>query len=581
MGEGRGRPAVLIVLLLLPVLPWLFVVPRAGQVQYNDYWGIVASLVEGHGFVADPVRWLTVKSNEHTVAVPAAIYAANVKATGGDNRPLSALAVAAMAGTALLAWFLVPAILTREAGTGPALALAAGTLCLTPVAAHNVVYGFSGTMWLLANLLALAAVAAAWKGVRERRIGWLVAAAAGGLAASLTYSTGIAVWLALGVLLLAAKAPWRWYLVPAVPALADLAFEVITYTRPASLPPPETANVPLLGAYVAVYLGHVLVRPLAAAAAAGALGVVTVGILVWRVVRGGISRTVAPWLAIGAYALANAVATAVGRAGIGGARSSRYATLASLFWLAVLVVAAAAGWRREAAAYRRRWPAVAVAILVAMTWIRGSVELRRYLEQAAVQPLGALAWVEGIRDDRALGTVCLDPAQLWKVRDRMIALGHVPFDRPSPPAAGTRLEPVGPCRETLPVSHLPVERTLGNGLAVVEGPADRRARAARTMVLVDGDGAVTGWLVPLGTLPWRGGRVAGYAAAGASGELGVLEERERGTWCRAAAAVITARTGGGGSGAACPPGASRPRAPRWGPGGTPRPGGRGSPARRR
>ncbi len=563
-GTHFRRAVLHAAVLLIPLILWMWVVPRAGRVQYNDYWGVLASVVDQGGFTTDPVRWLTVKSNEHTVAVPALLYAANVRLTHGDNRALSAWAVLCMMVTATLAWRLVPVGVREAPGTGTALAALTGTLAMTPVAAHNVVYGFSGAMWLSANALSIAAISLAWQGVRKGSvpwrpgIGWVVAASAVGLAASLTYSTGLAVWPALAVVLLAAGAPGRWFLIPALPALADLAFEMATYVRPPSIPPPETGNLPLLAGYVAVYIGHVLCRPLWLAAAVGGGGLVAAAAFVLRPLGGAERgrRFLAPWYGIGCFALVNAVVTAVGRASLGGARSSRYATLAGLFWLALVVV-----WltvRRERTR-RAAWPVAVIAVLVAATWVRGAREVRLYLEQAAEQPLGALAWTAGIRDDDALRTICLVPDQLWRVRPLAIRLRHVPFDGPSLPAPGTLPELQG----TLPKSHAPgtgdgplvraaetpvahtltVSRTVGD-ILVLASERWRDLSGGRPALLLDGSGAVVGAVVGLGRLPWLPDRVKGYALPAARGERRLAVAVSEGdVWRVVGSAVVS---GGGG-----------------------------------
>ena len=78
---------------MIPALGYVSILPYAGHLQYNDYYGILGSVVDGDHLTHDPVRWLTVKSNEHTVALSVAIYVANLLLTGGDNLGLSAFSL--------------------------------------------------------------------------------------------------------------------------------------------------------------------------------------------------------------------------------------------------------------------------------------------------------------------------------------------------------------------------------------------------------------------------------------------------------------------------------------------------------
>ena len=85
--------AVLAVVMLAPSLLFLSGLPRFGRCQYNDYYAIINLVIDGTRVTHDPVRWLKLKSNEHTVTIPALIYVANMKITRGDNRALSALSL--------------------------------------------------------------------------------------------------------------------------------------------------------------------------------------------------------------------------------------------------------------------------------------------------------------------------------------------------------------------------------------------------------------------------------------------------------------------------------------------------------
>ncbi len=158
MPRSGLRPASLVVALVLPALLWAVLLPGFGRLPANDYWGILAQVVDGERFSAEAPDWLRVKPNEHTVVLPAVIYAGNVSLAAGDNRMLSATAlVLLLVSAALLCSLLpIPPGAHRAVRAGTALVLSA--FIFTPAAAHSIVLGFSGTICFLSNLLAIAAV---------------------------------------------------------------------------------------------------------------------------------------------------------------------------------------------------------------------------------------------------------------------------------------------------------------------------------------------------------------------------------------------------------------------------------------
>ncbi len=533
-------------LVLLPALPYLWIVPHAGRLQYNDYYGTLAKVVDGDRFTRDPLRWLTVKSNEHTVAVAAAVYALNVALTRGDNRALAAWSVLMMALTAAALWRLLPEELARAGPAGAASAIVVGAMAFTPVAVHNVVMGFSGVMWLTANALAVWAVVALRRATGEGAWRWVAVAGGLALVASLTYSTGIAAWPALLLAAAAWRLPWRRVLPLVGLGLLDLAFEAATYTRPAELPAPSAGGGVGLIRYLAAYLGHLwgLHTVAAAAGLAGlALGL-ALAVPLWR--RPAARGALAPWFAVGGYALVNAVTTALARMQLGNARSSRYATLAALYWLAVLVAAAwlvaRIGGRRSRRLAAAGLAGLCVALVVAMTG-RGRSLTRDYLARAARQPLAGLALVHGIEDLETLRAVHTSPftrEQLRVVRQMLRRLRHVPFERPPRVRYGER--PGGAVAGGCAGVAVRVVRSEPVGPAVLrlEGVV-RGVQGPVRLALVDRRGLVAGAGVAMpppwpGAAGWPRGRAvrwAGYlAVAGARGGVEILLARDDG-WCRA------------------------------------------------
>lgn len=551
MSNGWRWAAV--ALLLAPAAVYLVILPFAGHLQYNDYYGILGLVVDGNHLSHDPGRWLTVKSNEHTVALSLLLYVLNFRLTGGDNLGLAAWSLAMMVASALLLWSLVPRETKESPRLAPALAAVLGTLALTPVAVHNIVLGFSGTLWLTANALALGAIRLTVTGARRGEMGWFAGAGLLGLAAAFAYSTGLAVWPTLLVLGLGLGVPWRRLGLLLVPAAADLAFEVLTYTRPAELPPPETGRPLLLIKFLAVYLGQIFARPRVAAGLIG-LGCLAAAVLLagWLLRRRRFGPELAPWLAVGVYGLTNAVVTAVARARLGGARSSRYATLAAFVWASLLVLAVWAV-RRMAPGLRRRLAAAALAVGgvagVGAMWVRGVGLFADYLDRAALQPVAEIAWRYGIRDPEVLRSVSVATDQLWVVRPWMQALGHLPF-RGSPEVVPGAPPPGGVGGSCGSAEVRGEVRASLDGVVRVGGVVDGRWRGRR-LVLVSRDGRVVGLGVRLRTPPvtrldWprRGVPWAGYLlTVGVRGAPEVLLEEPGGRWCRAGRLELSETSG--------------------------------------
>jgi len=63
-----------------------------------------------HAPLEKPLRWLLLKSNEHSVTLPAVAFALKRVGDFGDNRALSALAVVLLLGVTMLLWRSLPRV---------------------------------------------------------------------------------------------------------------------------------------------------------------------------------------------------------------------------------------------------------------------------------------------------------------------------------------------------------------------------------------------------------------------------------------------------------------------------------------
>ncbi|HVS12337.1 MAG TPA: hypothetical protein VMV46_00295, partial [Thermoanaerobaculia bacterium] len=209
---------------------------------------------------------------------------------------------------------------------------------------------------------------------------------------------GLVVWPAGAAQLLARQAARRRRAAKADPSSPDepppgpalaiwVAAAAVTaalYGRGAALGRTAADLVPGAAAgHTLAFLGSPLVQwwpsPVAAMVAGGVgLGLATRG--TWReLARGGSGG---PWLGLGLFSLGAATMTALGRSsyGLDQALSSRYTTLANLFWIALL-----GGLLAGSTAVRGRGPLVAAAVLGALVLAGSAASLDGFVGQHAMR----------------------------------------------------------------------------------------------------------------------------------------------------------------------------------------------------
>jgi hypothetical protein len=539
----RLRPASSLVAVLVPALLWVALLPGFGRLPANDYWGILAQVVDGEGFSTDVHDWLRVKSNEHTVVLPALIYALNVTLTGGDNRVLSAIALVLLLAGAAMLTLLFPATPDARRGGRSGLALMLSAFVFTPAAAHSIVLGFSGTIWFLSNLLAIAAIhqlcALADRPATARMAGLISI----GLLGAMSYSTNLALWPALVVGAWLFRLPIGQRIALALGGGLAFLFVSLTYARPEHHPAPTFTDPVAVVRFVAVYLGAPLATDPWLAGALGLAGVALGGVLAWLLLARRdetVTRQYAPWFVLQLYSAGNALGTAVARAELGGARSSRYASVAILFWLGL---AAAAVLAAQASTTRRRSPIPARAVVaglalagLAATWARGLPVLEQYLERAAGQPLAELALRHGIADDEALAVVTPQPGEVRQLRGFLVARRHVPFDRLPTAVYGAPADcrAPGAAPSGIEAARISGVRLAGevHRIEFAWPPADD---APAELLVVDGSGTVRGVVRDVSPASvWRL-RAAGRARQRWAGYLVPGAERQGWSLCAAGA----------------------------------------------
>ena len=525
-------------LALLPAAFYLTQLGSYGRLEYDDYYGILPQMAEGARYTASPWRWLAVRSNEHSVVLPALAFSVNASITGGDNRVLSALAVTLLWCASAFLWRSLPTAFSGSRVLRVAGPLLLSGLALSPAGSYSMVMGFSGVIWFMSIAFSVVAIVALRRGVRSESAIPLAAVFVAGWASVLSYGAGLFVWPALLAGALMYRMPRRRFAALCFGAVVPFVFAVSTYVRPAGHPGLSVASPRLLVEFVAVYLGSYFVANPWAAGIVGLAGLGTAALLAGHYVRAVDSETkdeLIPWVMLGLYGLLNAAGTAVARSALGGARSSRYAPVAALFWMALLVAGLTVASRGSTP--RRRSPAVvglamvlSLVVPLAATWWRGLPIFAGWVERAAWQPVAELALVDGVEDWDVLETLSVAPREVLARRELLARLGHLPFGRPASGAMsslGLREDAgASPCGS--PAATVSSIHPVGGGTVRVEGVLERDGPAPPEMAIVDGHGGVRGVVRFVGPLPFPARlamlgspprRWAGYAQRVAPDEL--------------------------------------------------------------
>ena len=311
--------------------------------------------------------------------------------------------------------------------------------------------GFSGTLWFLSNVFAVAAIAAL---VRRSQGGRLYPTLVFGILGALSYSTSLFVWPALLVGCLLLRLSRRDFAGLSATACVLFLLSAVLYVRPEGHPDPQVRNLMLLFRYSSGYLGALFSSDSAVAFYLGLSGLLVSAAVAAAAVRRGEEFRVraAPWIMVQCYAIANAGATAVFRSGLAaGPGESRYATLPALFWAALLMMtflAMSADGQPGRGSRVLRWSPAGMLVLslVVPMYGRGMDVLRGFLERAAYAPVAGQALLLGVHDDVMLNYVTYYPEEIWSVLPVLQRTRHVPFDHPSQAVlpVGSRLQPKSP-----------------------------------------------------------------------------------------------------------------------------------------
>ncbi len=343
--------------LLLGWILWCFAV----DVPILDQWNLPYDYdryQRGEWTFADLAR----SQNAHRILVPRLILVPLAQWTGWNTRV--EVLVSVVLGLGLLAlWLLSVRPLLRALPRS----LAVGVAFLISLALFSL-NQFENWIWgiMMHAFLAMFAVALGFHFLARDRLRpwhWLGAAVAG-LVATFSHAAGPVFWwaAALPVALGAGERRSRWQRTLAVLSLAAVVSWLYFQNwagDPVQFEPTSRGfhlgavlyfAVTLLGAPLAEFSGSAWPpRDSGIGALVGVLGLIAWGVLGWRELRRQRGR-VEPWLkwtlAHGAFAVGAALLSGLGRGSGGGpvAFASRYATLATPFWLGLIFLVVRSGW---------------------------------------------------------------------------------------------------------------------------------------------------------------------------------------------------------------------------------------------
>lgn len=416
--------------LLFPAAVVLALILRYGvNLPYWDQWELLDTLIAARDGI---MRWdlLVAQHNEHRMPFPKAIMLAAALLTGWNTRVELIIGFLISLGTLGMVAALMRPTLNRLHPLAATWATAAMSGLLFSLAQwENWLWGWQ-IQWFLTVLALVSAVAfATWSLSNDRPWLYVGAAAIATTVGQFALASGALIWAV--TLPIFAVHRDRNRIIPiwiACAVLVCIAY-FADYQRPPHHPSPLLAldNLHLTLSYVVMYLSGPLGRdPVTAATIGYAIGIAFVACSLGAAVRHRQDlREVVPWVALGTFAIANAVLTAVGRVafGVEQALMSRYVTIALLLPIATLMLSLLTLGPRSGS---RRWNIGLSIWLVGATALMGATVLGDYYGLAGFRKLhsdlvNGRACVRNITEatDDCLRTVYPHPDYL---RDRVRAL---------------------------------------------------------------------------------------------------------------------------------------------------------------
>jgi multisubunit Na+/H+ antiporter MnhG subunit len=482
----------------LRVVWWLW-----SSVPVADQWATMADILR---VLDGSYQWgnLLAQHNEHRILLPRLVFYLDGLLLKAEGKSLLALAIAIQLAHVLLLWRLaVRAIAPTRAQSIALLGVLLG--CgFSAQQLENFTWGFQIQFVGVLLLMTMALAALARGAEQEWRSGrpWLLAIISS-LAATFTMAGGILVWPILVASALRLGLKWRGVVATAVIGLAAIMFYLWGYRSPPQESDPLAAatQAQRVFAYLTVYLGHPAKQwGVEAAGVLGAVGLVGAIILSLRLA---VERRWAPPAEVALagtmlVGLGTGVLTALGRlhAPLTQALSDRYGTPATIFWLALILVAWSAARRMGRPALVVGAQGAGIALLLAIG-LQQRAMVSTYVGFGEKRQIGAMALVTGVADAPSIAELHPLPRIPLRfaphLRDRGLSLfaGEYPHD-----LMGRKLndrlavtEPAA-CRGAFELA----QRVDGApGLRVAGWAAEAKGRRAITwIVIADREGLIVG-----------------------------------------------------------------------------------------
>lgn len=407
-------PAVIGAFGIFPLVA--LVVRRGVDVPFSDEWEWADLVYSEHTHTLTLAR-LWQPHNEHRIFIPNLLLATVDRLGGWDPVRMQLLSLVFLALTQLVIWLLIRRTVPR--GRAAICFLSATALMLGLAQHENLDWGFQ-IAWFMCNL---GLVAAVWQLTEPRKSAWPFRwAIVAGVLASLCSSQGLLVWpVGLLVIALAGRARITrgtvWLLAGFVTTAVVRAGSFIS----GAVGHEGFAGVRGFLDYLVVYLGSPIAMSWSypRSRQAGIVVIVALAALAVVALRSGRRRRVrlAPWLALGIYAVMSALVTAASRAGLGleQANTSRYSSISQFAWVAVVAGACIAIPRGNARRFASAAAVAACVLLFSLVQsVAGDVLWRAHARQLGV---GRAAIASG--DVAGLRLLYRSP------RDAALALGEL------------------------------------------------------------------------------------------------------------------------------------------------------------
>jgi len=421
--------------IFLPSIVILYFAIHTGVLPDYDYWGVLGHILTDNGFSLD-INSLSHRANEHLVIIPKMLYGLNIILTGGSNTALALIAWGASLVQVILLIPVIPADIRKKPARGTVFLLIISIFIFTPKAAHNWIWGMSGTMWITANMFVVASISMMYRFNITKQQGWLWTSMLAGLMASICYSTSLVLWPAvlLGACLFRIRSRHLMFIVAVT--IAVYLFYILGYVRIPGHPDPELSLYKTI-LFVLNFLGGLFVSGPQYAyfgKIVALFGIILSGAVVWLRARerGAWREESAPWLMLQVYAIGNGALAGISRAGFGidAALASRYASLPAFFWLGLCVMWLLYFWRTERLGPYLSLPAVVIALFIFQMYTGSFDYVKRMLNREERKAVASVSLITGIYDERMLKEAVTPlPAQLLALVDRLKRINHVPFNK--------------------------------------------------------------------------------------------------------------------------------------------------------